>query len=43
LIEWEGSFITSDQPFNIKVPEKLVLNESVAPSTTSHSNIIANG
>jgi hypothetical protein len=43
LIEWEGNFITSDQPFNIKTPVQLVLNESVAPTPTSHSNIVANG
>jgi hypothetical protein len=43
LIEWQGDFITSDQPFNIKTPTKLVLNESVAPTATSHANIIANG
>lgn len=43
LIEWQGDFITSDQPFNIKTPVKLVLNETVAPTPTSHKSIIANG
>lgn len=42
LIEWQGDFITSDQPFNIKTPTKLVLNESIAPSKTDLSHVIGN-
>jgi hypothetical protein len=42
LIEWEGNFVTSDQPFNIKIPTKLVLNESAAPTATDTSHVTAN-
>lgn len=39
LIEWEGNFITSDQPFSTKTPVALSLNESVAPTTTDTSHV----
>lgn len=35
MIEWEGNFIESDEPFTIKNPVSLSINESVAPTPTN--------
>lgn len=35
MIEWEGNFIESDEPFTIKNPVSLSINESVAPTSTN--------
>lgn len=39
LIEWEGPFVQSDQPFEIKTPVALTLNENVAPTATSLAHV----
>lgn len=39
LVEWEGNFVTSDQPFSIKAPVSMTLNENVAPTVTSLSHV----
>lgn len=38
-IEWDGNFLVSDQPFTIKAPVQLSLDESVAPSPTDLSHV----
>lgn len=38
-IEWNGNFLVSDQPFTIKAPVQLQLNENVAPSPTDLSHV----
>jgi hypothetical protein len=42
LIEWEGNFVTSDQPFTLKAPVKLVLNEQ-APVTSTNLSHVSDG
>lgn len=41
LIEWEGDFVTSDQPFTIKAPVLLQQDENIPPSETNLHGVLS--